>query len=51
MSFSSSRFRPHQDADPEKPRVAAVIDGLIAYKNNDHGAWVRGGDIIIQNSA
>ncbi|KAL8203263.1 UNVERIFIED_CONTAM: Cell surface hyaluronidase [Gekko kuhli] len=47
---NNARFRPHQDADPEKPRVAAVIDGLIAYKNNDHGAWVRGGDIIIQNS-
>lgn len=48
---NSARFRPHLDADPEKPRVAAVIDGLLAYKNNDHGAWVRGGDIIIQNSA
>uniref|UniRef100_A0A8C6YEA1 hyaluronoglucosaminidase n=1 Tax=Naja naja TaxID=35670 RepID=A0A8C6YEA1_NAJNA len=34
----------------EKPRVAALIERLIAYKNNDHGAWVRGGDIIIQNS-
>ncbi|XP_053430882.1 cell surface hyaluronidase [Nycticebus coucang] len=48
---NSARFRPHQDADPEKPRVAAVIDRLIAFKNNDHGAWVRGGDIIVQNSA
>ncbi|XP_053149995.1 cell surface hyaluronidase isoform X2 [Hemicordylus capensis] len=47
---NSPRFRPHQDADPEKPRVAALIDRLIAYKNNDHGAWIRGGDIIIQNS-
>ncbi|XP_060618193.2 cell surface hyaluronidase CEMIP2 [Anolis sagrei] len=47
---NNARFRPHQDANPEKPRVAAVIDRLIAYKNNDHGAWVRGGDIIIQNS-
>uniref|UniRef100_G3VTP3 hyaluronoglucosaminidase n=1 Tax=Sarcophilus harrisii TaxID=9305 RepID=G3VTP3_SARHA len=48
---NSARFRPHQDADPEKPRVAALIDRLITFKNNDHGAWVRGGDIIIQNSA
>ncbi|KAM5184978.1 cell surface hyaluronidase CEMIP2 isoform 1-T1 [Callospermophilus lateralis] len=48
---NSARFRPHQDADPEKPRVAAVIDRLIAFKNNDYGAWVRGGDIIVQNSA
>ncbi|XP_075416664.1 cell surface hyaluronidase CEMIP2 [Tenrec ecaudatus] len=48
---NSARFRPHEDADPEKPRVAAVIDRLIAFKNNDNGAWVRGGDIVIQNSA
>ncbi|XP_021007303.1 cell surface hyaluronidase [Mus caroli] len=48
---NSARFRPHQDADPEKPRVAAIIDRLIAFKNNDNGAWVRGGDIIVQNSA
>ncbi|KAL2781357.1 cell surface hyaluronidase isoform b [Daubentonia madagascariensis] len=48
---NSARFRPHQDADPEKPRVAALIDRLIAFKNNDNGAWVRGGDIIVQNSA
>ncbi|XP_012873851.1 PREDICTED: transmembrane protein 2 [Dipodomys ordii] len=48
---NSARFRPHQDADPEKPRVAAIIDRLIAFKNNDKGAWIRGGDIIVQNSA
>ncbi|KAL2294836.1 hypothetical protein Nmel_008589 [Mimus melanotis] len=47
---NNARFRPHQDADPEKPRVAALIDRLISFKNNDHGAWVRGGDIVIQNS-
>uniref|UniRef100_A0A8C5WC76 hyaluronoglucosaminidase n=1 Tax=Leptobrachium leishanense TaxID=445787 RepID=A0A8C5WC76_9ANUR len=47
---NNARFRPHVDADPKKPRVAALIDHLIAFKNNDHGAWVRGGDIIIQNS-
>uniref|UniRef100_A0A4X1W2V1 hyaluronoglucosaminidase n=1 Tax=Sus scrofa TaxID=9823 RepID=A0A4X1W2V1_PIG len=48
---NSARFRPHQDADPEKPRVAALIDRLIAFKNNDNGAWVRGGDVVVQNSA
>ncbi|XP_004464997.2 cell surface hyaluronidase CEMIP2 [Dasypus novemcinctus] len=48
---NSARFQPHQNADPEKPRVAALIDRLIAFKNNDNGAWVRGGDIIVQNSA
>ncbi|XP_078070072.1 cell surface hyaluronidase [Mustelus asterias] len=47
---NNARFRPHQDADPQKPRVAALIDRLIAFKNNDHGAWVRGGDIVFQNS-
>uniref|UniRef100_A0AAY4CSC1 hyaluronoglucosaminidase n=1 Tax=Denticeps clupeoides TaxID=299321 RepID=A0AAY4CSC1_9TELE len=43
-------FRPHENSDPHRPRVAAVIDTLISYKNNDLGAWIRGGDIIIQNS-
>ncbi|KAM8961420.1 cell surface hyaluronidase CEMIP2 [Pelodytes ibericus] len=47
---NNARFRPHLDADPKKPRVAALIDHLIAFKNNDHGAWVRGGDIIIESS-
>uniref|UniRef100_A0A8D0BWU0 hyaluronoglucosaminidase n=1 Tax=Salvator merianae TaxID=96440 RepID=A0A8D0BWU0_SALMN len=49
LTVDNARFRPHQDADPEKPRVPAVIDGLIAFKNNDHGAWARGGDIIFRN--
>ncbi|XP_041855255.1 cell surface hyaluronidase [Melanotaenia boesemani] len=47
---NNARFRPHQNADPSLPRVAAVIDNLISFKNNDLGAWIRGGDIIIQNS-
>ncbi|NXD76591.1 TMEM2 hyaluronidase, partial [Halcyon senegalensis] len=50
LTVDNARFHPHQDADPEKPRVPAVIDGLIAFKNNDHGAWARGGDIIFRNS-
>ncbi|XP_064525014.1 inactive cell surface hyaluronidase CEMIP2-like isoform X3 [Pseudopipra pipra] len=50
LTVDNARFRPHQDADPEKPRVPAVIDHLIAFKNNDHGAWARGGDIIFRNS-
>ncbi|NXI48273.1 TMEM2 hyaluronidase, partial [Galbula dea] len=50
LTVDNARFHPHQDADPEKPRVPAVIDGLIAFKNNDHGAWARGGDIIFLNS-
>lgn len=47
---SHSRFRPHVDADPKKPRAVALIDSLISFKNNDLGAWVRGGDILIKNS-
>ncbi|XP_069555921.1 cell surface hyaluronidase [Brachyistius frenatus] len=47
---NSARFRPHQNADPSRPRVAAVIDTLISFKNNDLGAWIRGGDVVIQNS-
>nr|XP_033475597.1 cell surface hyaluronidase isoform X1 [Epinephelus lanceolatus] len=47
---NSARFRPHENADPSRPRVAAVIDTLISYKNNDLGAWIRGGDIIIKDS-
>ncbi|XP_068166086.1 cell surface hyaluronidase [Antennarius striatus] len=47
---NSARFRPHQNADPSRPRVAAVIDTLISFKNNDLGAWIRGGDIVIQSS-
>ncbi|XP_066513496.1 cell surface hyaluronidase-like [Hoplias malabaricus] len=47
---NSARFRPHENADPNKPRVAALIDTLISFKNNDMGAWIRGGDIIVQNS-
>ncbi|KAI7813586.1 cell surface hyaluronidase [Triplophysa rosa] len=47
---NSARFRPHENADPNRPRVAALIDTLISFKNNDLGAWIRGGDIIIRNS-
>ncbi|MEE6503771.1 hypothetical protein FKM82_004941 [Ascaphus truei] len=50
LTVDNARFRPHQDSDPAKPRVPAVIDGLIAFKNNDHGAWARGGDITFRNS-
>ncbi|KAJ8393075.1 hypothetical protein AAFF_G00067580 [Aldrovandia affinis] len=49
LTIDNARFRPHLDADPTKPRVAAHIDGLIAFKNNDHGAWARGGDVIFRN--
>lgn len=47
---NSARFRPHESSDPSRPRVAAIIDTLISFKNNDLGAWIRGGDIIIRNS-
>ncbi|XP_060738848.1 cell surface hyaluronidase [Tachysurus vachellii] len=47
---NNARFRPHENSDPTKLRVAALIDTLISFKNNDLGAWIRGGDIIIRNS-
>uniref|UniRef100_A0A672N1X1 hyaluronoglucosaminidase n=1 Tax=Sinocyclocheilus grahami TaxID=75366 RepID=A0A672N1X1_SINGR len=47
---NSARFRPHENSDPSRPRVAALIDTLISFKNNDLGAWIRGGDIVIRNS-
>ncbi|XP_061674010.1 cell surface hyaluronidase [Syngnathoides biaculeatus] len=47
---NNARFRPHQNADASRPRVAAVIDTLVSFKNNDMGAWIRGGDIVIRNS-
>ncbi|XP_064421803.1 inactive cell surface hyaluronidase CEMIP2-like [Latimeria chalumnae] len=50
LTVDIARFHPHQDANPEKSRVPAIIDGLIAFKNNDHGAWARGGDIVFRNS-
>uniref|UniRef100_UPI00398EB529 cell surface hyaluronidase CEMIP2-like isoform X3 n=1 Tax=Pristiophorus japonicus TaxID=55135 RepID=UPI00398EB529 len=50
LAVDVARFRPHENADPRKPRVPAVIDGLVSFKNNDHGAWARGGDIIFCNS-
>ncbi|KAL0979652.1 hypothetical protein UPYG_G00187820 [Umbra pygmaea] len=47
---NNARFRPHENADPNRPRVAALIDTLISFKNNDLGAWIRGGDVTVQNS-
>ncbi|XP_054998814.1 cell migration-inducing and hyaluronan-binding protein isoform X1 [Sorex araneus] len=45
LSIISARYSPHQDADPLKPREPAIIRGFIAYKNQEHGAWLRGGDV------
>ncbi|XP_045437570.1 cell migration-inducing and hyaluronan-binding protein isoform X2 [Pipistrellus kuhlii] len=45
LSIISARYSPHQDADPLKPRVPAVITQFTAYKNQEHGAWLRGGDV------
>lgn len=43
------RYGPHQDADPFKPRVPALIHHFVAYKNQDHGAWLRGGDVWLDD--
>lgn len=44
-----SRYSPHQDADPLKPREPAIIRHFTAYKNQDHGAWLRGGDVWLDS--
>ncbi|KAI8511538.1 hypothetical protein Bbelb_106380, partial [Branchiostoma belcheri] len=38
-----ARYKPHQNADLRQPRVPAMIEGLIAFKNWLEGAWVREG--------
>uniref|UniRef100_A0A8C0WJR7 G8 domain-containing protein n=1 Tax=Castor canadensis TaxID=51338 RepID=A0A8C0WJR7_CASCN len=49
LSIISARYSPHQDADPLKPREPAIIKHFIAYKNQDHGAWLRGGDVWLDS--
>ncbi|XP_038623108.1 cell migration-inducing and hyaluronan-binding protein [Tachyglossus aculeatus] len=49
LSLISARYSPHQDADPLKPREPAIIRHFIAYKNQDHGAWLRGGDVWLED--
>nr|XP_061819850.1 cell migration-inducing and hyaluronan-binding protein-like isoform X1 [Nerophis lumbriciformis] len=49
LSLIGSRYGPHQDADPFKPRVPALINHFVAYKNQDHGAWLRGGDVWLDD--
>uniref|UniRef100_W5N565 hyaluronoglucosaminidase n=1 Tax=Lepisosteus oculatus TaxID=7918 RepID=W5N565_LEPOC len=45
LSLIGARYSPHKDSDPCKPRVPALIHRFIAFKNQDHGAWLRGGDV------
>uniref|UniRef100_UPI0037E761A8 cell migration-inducing and hyaluronan-binding protein-like n=1 Tax=Semicossyphus pulcher TaxID=241346 RepID=UPI0037E761A8 len=49
LSLIGARYGPHQDADPFKPRVPALIHHFVAFKNQDHGAWLRGGDVWLDN--
>lgn len=49
LSLIGARYSPHQDADPFKPRVPALIHHFVAYKNQDHGAWLRGGDVWLDD--
>eukprot|EP00058_Branchiostoma_floridae_P009863 XP_002595351.1 hypothetical protein BRAFLDRAFT_124938 [Branchiostoma floridae] len=48
---SECRYKPHQNSDLLQPRVPAMIEGLISFKNTDHGSWVRGGDIWFNKCA
>ncbi|KAM3877484.1 cell migration-inducing and hyaluronan-binding protein [Diretmus argenteus] len=49
LSLVGARYGPHQDGDPFKPRVPALIHHFVAYKNQDHGAWLRGGDVWLDD--
>ncbi|KAH0620014.1 hypothetical protein JD844_014512 [Phrynosoma platyrhinos] len=49
LTMIAGRYSPHKDADPLKPREPAIIQRFIAYKNQDHGAWVRGGDVWLDD--
>ncbi|KAL2088985.1 hypothetical protein ACEWY4_015884 [Coilia grayii] len=49
LSLVGARYGPHEDADPFKPRVPALINHFVAYKNEDHGAWLRGGDVWLDD--
>ncbi|XP_018619429.2 cell migration-inducing and hyaluronan-binding protein isoform X2 [Scleropages formosus] len=49
LSLVGARYGPHQDSDPLKPRVPALIHHFVAYKNQDHGAWLRGGDVWLDD--
>ncbi|XP_020645703.3 cell migration-inducing and hyaluronan-binding protein [Pogona vitticeps] len=49
LTLISGRYSPHKDADPLKPREPAIIRRFIAYKNQDHGAWLRGGDVWLDD--
>uniref|UniRef100_A0A8C4T0Z0 hyaluronoglucosaminidase n=1 Tax=Erpetoichthys calabaricus TaxID=27687 RepID=A0A8C4T0Z0_ERPCA len=49
LSLIGARYRPHKDADPFKPREPALVHHFIAYKNQDHGAWLRGGDVWLDD--
>ncbi|XP_078597213.1 cell surface hyaluronidase CEMIP2-like [Branchiostoma floridae x Branchiostoma japonicum] len=51
LSKTGARYKPHQNSDLRQPRVPAMIEGLIAFKNWDQGAWVRGGDIWFNKCA
>ncbi|XP_066283939.1 inactive cell surface hyaluronidase CEMIP2-like [Branchiostoma lanceolatum] len=51
LSRKPARYKPHQNADLSQPRVPAMVEGLIAFKNWDGGAWVRGGDIWFNRCA
>ncbi|XP_066293957.1 cell surface hyaluronidase-like [Branchiostoma lanceolatum] len=51
LSRKGARYKPHQNSDLLLPRVPAMIEGLISFKNVEQGAWVRGGDIWFNKCA
>ncbi|XP_035659371.1 cell surface hyaluronidase-like [Branchiostoma floridae] len=51
LAMDKGRYAPHEDGDVSKARVPALIEGLIAYKNHNDGAWVRGGELRLDKCA
>uniref|UniRef100_UPI00358FC834 cell migration-inducing and hyaluronan-binding protein isoform X2 n=1 Tax=Myxine glutinosa TaxID=7769 RepID=UPI00358FC834 len=49
LSIISGRYSPHIGADRLKPRIPARIQSFTAFKNEGHGAWLRGGDIRLHD--
>ncbi|XP_078665559.1 cell surface hyaluronidase-like [Branchiostoma floridae x Branchiostoma belcheri] len=51
LAMDKGRYAPHEDGDVTRDRVPALIEGLIAYKNHNDGAWVRGGELLLDKCA
>lgn len=47
-STESTTYLPVEDPhDPDSTPVAARFEGMTSYMNRQHGAWLRGGDLVL----